>query len=399
MKFLLIVDDYLPHSIKVAAKMMHELALELTSNGHEVTVLTPAVSQRKSLKIEKVDEIEVLFFKHGKIKNVGKVRRAINELLLSFSAWKAAASFFKKRNYDGIIYYSPSIFWSIIVARLKKLWGCESYLILRDIFPQWTIDNGILKENSLKHKYFKYFEKINYQSADTIGVMSLSNLNYFKEKGVNVEKFEILFNWSKKVEVKPHDNFHRKKLGLEDKIVLFYGGNIGQAQHMINLVRLAINLKEDGNIHFLFVGKGDEVDLILRAKKKHGLDNITYLEAVDQETYFEMLNEFDIGLFSLHPGHKTHNFPGKLLGYMAYSKPILGCANIGNDLKEIINEAKAGYVVNSEDSNGLLTAAIALVESKSLRRELGQNGRVLLNEQFSIQSAAAQIQNSFQREQ
>lgn len=399
MKFLLIVDDYLPHSIKVAAKMMHELALELTSNGHEVTVLTPAVSQRKSLKIEKVDEIEVLFFKHGEIKNVGKVKRAINELLLSFSAWKAGASYFKKRNYDGIIYYSPSIFWSIIVARLKKLWGCESYLILRDIFPQWTIDNGILKENSLKHKYFKYFEKINYQSADKIGVMSLSNLNYFKEKGVNVEKFEILFNWSKKVEVKPHDNFHRKKLGLEDKIVLFYGGNIGQAQHMINLVRLAINLKEDGNIHFLFVGKGDEVDLILREKKKHGLDNITYLEAVDQETYFEMLNEFDIGLFSLHPGHKTHNFPGKLLGYMAYSKPILGCANIGNDLKEIINEAKAGYVVNSEDSNGLLTAAIALVESKSLRRELGQNGRVLLNEQFSIQSAAAQIQNSFQREQ
>lgn len=29
MRLLLVVDDYLPHSIKVAAKMMHELALEL----------------------------------------------------------------------------------------------------------------------------------------------------------------------------------------------------------------------------------------------------------------------------------------------------------------------------------------------------------------------------------
>ena len=39
MKLLLIIDDYLPDSTKVGAKMMHELALELKNNGHEVSVL------------------------------------------------------------------------------------------------------------------------------------------------------------------------------------------------------------------------------------------------------------------------------------------------------------------------------------------------------------------------
>lgn len=39
MKICLIVDDYMPDSIKVAAKMMHEFIL----NGHEVSVLTPDV--------------------------------------------------------------------------------------------------------------------------------------------------------------------------------------------------------------------------------------------------------------------------------------------------------------------------------------------------------------------
>ena len=55
-------------------------------------------------------------------------------------------------------------------------------------------------------------------------------------------------------------------------------------------------------------------------------------------------------MFSLHSGHKTHNFPGKLLGYMSYSKPILGCVNAGNDLADVVNSAKAGIVVDSNDS-------------------------------------------------
>lgn len=41
MKVLLLVDDYLPGSIKIAARMMHDLALELINQGHEVSVCTP----------------------------------------------------------------------------------------------------------------------------------------------------------------------------------------------------------------------------------------------------------------------------------------------------------------------------------------------------------------------
>ena len=47
-----------------------------------------------------------------------------------------------------------------------------------------------------------------------------------------------------------------------------------------------------------------------------------------------MLASFDIGLFSLHRNHKTHNFPGKILSYMSFSKPILGSCNVGNDLRD-----------------------------------------------------------------
>ena len=41
MKVCIVIDDYLPYSIRVGAKMMHELAIELKSRGHEITVITP----------------------------------------------------------------------------------------------------------------------------------------------------------------------------------------------------------------------------------------------------------------------------------------------------------------------------------------------------------------------
>lgn len=391
MKLLLIIDDYLPDSTKVGAKMMHELALELKNNSHEILVLTPKPTQKKLLTIQEIDGISVLFFRSGEIKNVGKVKRAINESLLSFQAFRSSKKYLKENQCDGIIYFSPSIFFGSLVKKLSNLWNCKSYLILRDIFPQWAVDNNLINENSIVHKYFSFFEKINYKSANRIGVMSPSNLEFFKSKNINTSKFEVLYNWSQITEIPKKVNNFRKKLKLENKIVLFYGGNIGHAQQMINLINLAKKFTENSSVHFLFVGQGDEVELLLEEVSNNKLKNITYLPPVNQKIYFEMLNEFDIGMFSLHSGHKTHNFPGKLLGYMSYSKPILGCVNSGNDLADIINSAKAGIIVNSNDSLGLYEAAKILIDSISIRNKMGTNGRELLMNKFSVKSISKQI--------
>lgn len=367
------------------------MALELNAQGHFVIVLTPAPGQKESLLINEVEGVNTLFFRSGEIKNIGKIKRAINEMLLSANAWKAADSYFRKNHFDGIVYYSPSIFFGALVLRLKRLWNCRSYLILRDIFPQWTVDNGLMKENSLIHRYFKYFEYRNYAAADRIGVMSPSNLTFMQERLPGHSGMEVLFNWSDTTEKSIKVNHYRRELDLENKTVLFYGGNIGHAQNMMMLVDLAKRFREQPQIHFLFVGKGDEVELILKEKQAAKLENITYHEPVDQETYFQMLNEFDIGLFSLHPAHKTHNFPGKLLGYMAYAKPILGCVNAGNDLKEVVNDAGAGFVVDATDSEGLYEATAKLAASKELRDTMGSKGTILLQEKFSVENAVKQI--------
>ena len=100
----------------------------------------------------------------------------------------------------------------------------------------------------------------------------------------------------------------------------------------------------------------------------------------------------DIGLFSLSAKHSSHNFPGKLLGYMVQSLPILGSVNAGNDLLDIVNQNNAGLIhVNGEDDK-LCQSALVMLNDVNVRRQLGLGANMLLKAEFSVESAAQTIE-------
>ncbi|MCB5307772.1 glycosyltransferase family 4 protein [Yersinia massiliensis] len=398
MHFALIIDDYLPSSTRVAAKMMHELALELVHLGHSVTVITPGHPHQKyKLDCMIVDGVSVWRFRSGKIKDISHIMRGINESLLSFRAWFAIRTKIKSINFDGIIYYSPSIFFGNFVEKIKEESNCRSYLILRDLFPQWIIDEGMIKKNSLLEKYFRFFERKCYQAADNISLMSPNNKILFNKVNPEYINTDVLFNWCR---CEPHvkkDNALniREQLNLEGKVLFLYGGNLGKAQDMENLVRLAKNMRNNNKAHFIFIGQGDEVDLIHNLSKEWRLNNFSYLPSISQDSFEDILSQVDVGLFSLAKFHTTHNFPGKILGYMLHSLPILGSVNDGNDLVDVITEANAGYVFVNGDDDSLFNAAQLLTNDAHLRRLKGNNAHKLLLNKFSVTAAAKKIISFF----
>lgn len=394
MRLALLVDDYLPHSTRVAAKMMHELALEFKQMGHDPVVITPA-AMKPRLEVDSLDGIDVWRFRNGPVKDVGKVKRAINESLLSFNAWLAIKTHVTKKPFDGVVCYSPSIFWGPLVNKLKMVSGCKSYLVLRDMFPQWVVDNGLLKESSIVCRYFRLVESFSYKNADSIGLMSCRNLDaFFDEHGDKYDQ-HVLFNWASVIpEGKPKaDVSIRTRLGLEDKLIFFYGGNIGSAQDMKNLVRLAKSLEEYEQAHFLFLGQGDEVSLVKQLASEWQMKNLTLLPSVSQVEFKKILADVDVGLFSLARSHSSHNFPGKILGYMVQSLPILGSVNPGNDLMTIINDANAGRVHINGDDEALLDSARKMILDAEQRLSQGNNAFNLLEEKFSVASAGRTIIN------
>lgn len=393
MRVALLPDDYLPASTRVHAKMFHELALELLARGHQPVIITPGEpEQNTALVIDIIDDVEVWRFKSGRTRGVGKAKRALNESLLSIKAWQAIKHKVKAEPFDLCINYSPTIFFGPLARKLKKH-GAYVYLILRDMFPQWIIDEGIIKEGSPIARYFRFFERLNYQTSDCIGVMSEANLQLFHRLHLGYSNVQVLMNWA---DTKPFQSVHsptywRDEWQLNDKVVFFYGGNIGHAQDMANLMRLARGMKDKPDAHFLFVGQGDEVELIHKLKHDWLLENVTIKPSVSQEVYRELLTEVDVGLFSLSAKHTAHNFPGKLLGYMAETLPILGSVNPGNDVIDVINDNQSGFVFENGDDNALLAAGELLLASADRRKQVGENARLLLHRYFSVESAVDNI--------
>ena len=386
MKILLLVDCFYP-STKSAPKLIADLAHELSEQGHTVTIATADATLKPNRDITQHEAYTLVRVRTARIKGASKPLRAFHESRLSTVFWKRCKDYFIENPCDLIVFYSPSIFFGKLVSKLKTLWNAKTYLVLRDLFPQWAIDAGILKEGMIS-RYFRKKEIQQYQVADKIGVQSPANLDYFKERGWHKKyQLEVLYNWMRITEQGAQETNYREQLGLQDKVVFFFGGNMGLAQDLENIVCLARNMRNNPKAFFLLVGDGDQVSNLKKSIQILKLNNIKILPAVDQDKYLGMLMEFDIGLICLDKKLKTQNFPGKMLGYMLNSKPMLASVNPGNDLVDLIQGESIGCACINGDDGLLLQQAEELANDRLRRKQLGENARRVLETKFSTKNA------------
>ena len=396
LQIALLSDEYLPDGTRVHSKMLHELAVELKKYGHKVIVITPGTKkQSKRLKIDNLDEIEIWRFRCPQIRGVGLVKRGITEILLSLRAWVAIYPKLDEKKFDLCINYSPTIFFAGLAYILKKQGTCI-YLILRDFFPKWMIDQGRIHEKSPIGLFFRFIEKFNYHTSNFIALQSPKNKELFHKlnpfySGVT----HVVYNW---VSVKKNKKKSSFKLNYildccKDKTIFFYGGNMGFAQDMPILIKLVKNMRHCKNAHFLFIGDGDQRGLVEKAAE--GLPNLTFYPSINQQEFEKILTKVDIGLFSLSADHTTHNFPGKLLGYMVNGLPVLGSINEGNDLKKILESYGAGKVLVNGNDSDFKDAAEFFLHNYSYRKKMGLQAKKLSKNLFSVDIAADKIINSY----
>jgi glycosyltransferase involved in cell wall biosynthesis len=392
---LILVDCYLP-SPKSVAKLIHDLGIEFKNQGHQVTVLTIEHDINERLQISVEDGLRIVRVRTMRIKGASRPARALNEMLLSQLVWQVAGRVLVADPADLIVFYSPTIFWGPLVRRLKSIWNCRAYLVLRDIFPESLVRMQLLGRG-LIYRYFRRRELDQYSCANVIGVLSSGDLKYFADNfPQRPYQVELLYNWTPLQEQDVPATCYRSRLRLQNKIVFFFGGNFGVSQDVDNLIRLAESLKDHSQMRFLFVGEGTEEKRMKRAIADKGLSNVQLLPPMEQRCYWAMVSEFDVGLISLDRRLTTHNIPGKLLSYLYWGMPVLASVNPGNDLFSLIGEKQAGFcIANGEDAH-LRAAALRLASDPELRARMGRTGRRLLEERFSVEMAAEQILRCFQ---
>ena len=400
MRIAVLSDAYLPEGTLNHAKMMHELAIELLGRGHEVVVITPGSFAQQS-PVEKLclNQVWIWKFRCRPMRGVSHIKRAVRETLLSWAAYRSIRRAGLDSRFDLVINYAPTIFFGPLAAWLKRN-GAYVYLVLRDFFPQWAIDEGLIRQGSNVEKYFRFFEYWNYRVSDKIAVQSPANLPVFHEMvAPRPYPTEVLFNWGE-VNMDVDAEVGRatiNELGLSEKFVFFYGGNIGHAQDIPYILKLAEHLISYEEIHFLILGQGDQYKAIEGEIMSLGLSNTTLRPSVTQDEYRSLASQADVGLFTLSASHRAHNFPGKVLGYLAAGLPVLGAVNQDNDLIKIVNESKAGRVSVIGDFDTFVRDAVEIYSNSLIHSAMQENAINLLVERFSVARAADQILSNVQR--
>ena len=394
LKIALIADTF-PPLRNSGAVQLRDLAREFSRQGHELTVILPAADISEPWVIEDTENYRIIRLQAPRTKDINYFLRTIGEIIMPFAMLRnLRRSPLASIKWDGVIWYAPSIFHGPLASALKKKSGCKGYLIIRDIFPQWAVDMGLMRRG-LPYLFFSAVARYQYFVADMIGVQTPGNLQYFARfQDRPVAKVEVLNNWL------GHPGqascpIRMSETSLAGRTIFVYAGNMGVAQGMDILLDLAERLLDRADVGFLFVGRGSEVPRLKAHVMNRSLSNVLFFDEIHPDEVYNLYSQCHVGIVALAANHKTHNIPGKFLTYMQAGLPVLANINFSNDLASIIREEQVGQVCESNTIDDLLVFANKLLEDLELDDGFAQRCHCVFERDFSVDKAARQVVASF----
>lgn len=262
---ILIITQYYPPETGLTQNRLSDLAIRISNQGHEVSVLT-AMPNYPHNKIYK--EYRGKFFKHETLQQisvyrswifVGKSRSVIARLLNYFSF--VISSFFhgllriKKQDY--ILCESPPLFLGITGWLLSVFKGAKFIFNVSDLWPEsaeklGVITNKLLLKPAEKLELFLY-RKAYLITGQTQGIVS-NIQSRTKDKTIhwlpNGFSDELsLFDF-------PEGQWREKWKIPATNFLLGYIGIIGYAQGLEIIIEAADLLKSNSEITFVIAGDG-----------------------------------------------------------------------------------------------------------------------------------------------
>jgi len=381
-KKILIIAPHFPPLRTSAAHQMRDLVDAFSKKKINTYVITPNFNQDKLVIEKKTKYSYVIKVKTPKFIDINFFKRFfvefVNPYILIFLIRNNKITL---NSYDGIIYYSPSIFLSPLLKFFKKRNSCKIYLILRDIFPKWAFDLKVI-DNVFIYKFLCFFEKKLYKLSDTIGVQTPSNLNYFRKLRLN-SHIHVLPNWQTNLFSKKIMTFNKSEIKN-----IVYTGNLGIAQDIQILIDFAKHSMHNQNLRFIFIGRGLFSDQIIKYSKI--FHNIKYYDEMELKDLQKILDFAHVGMFSLNKNHSLDNIPGKFLTYLNNQLPVIGFVNKGNDILKFSINYKFGYVTSSRDLDKMYSNLMNILDNVNYF-SYKEDAKRLFNDHFDVDTTVDTI--------
>ena len=372
-------------------------------NGHDVYTVSP-YEKRTGLMTQLIEDhgVTMLHVAIGNITKCGMIEKGISTLQIESKFLSAIKCYFSDVKFDLVIYSTPPITFAKVIQYVKKRDGAESYLLLKDIFPQNAVDLGVIRKTGFKallYKYFRRKEKNLYTISDHIGCMSPANVDYvvthnpeIAECKVGVcpnsaEERDILLTTEERASM-------RAKYGIPaDKTVFVYGGNLGRPQGIPFVIECLKTQACNDRVFFLIVGDGTEYGKLASYIAETKPQNVKLMQRLDRDDYDRVVAACDVGMIFLDYRFTIPNFPSRLLGYMQAGLPVLACTDPNTDLGQVIIDGDFGWWCESNNTESFNKIVNTICNFPVLAEAKGGRSRIYYKSHYTSIMAYGKIIN------
>ena len=303
--------------------------------------------------------------------------RIVNLLTVSVSMFFKALLGIRKQDIVLVVTTPPLLpFFISLACHLRR---AKCILRIDDVYPETLIATGLLGQRNIVARFFSFMNTILYRSFERIVVLGRDMNQLVRNKlGGSDKHVTIIPNWADLDIVQPtskKENELLRELGLTEKFIIQCAGNMGRAQGIENLFKAVEMLKDEEDIHFLFIGSGAKRSWMEGEVRDKKLNNVTMLDQRPRSDQENFLNACDIALVSLLPGMTGAGVPSRMYNIMAVGKPFVGVMGPGAELEFVINEEQVGWFVPADQPGKLAEAILDARSSPEILSQMAQRAR------------------------
>ncbi len=337
------------------------------------------------------DGIDVIYINNYYSNSQTKHQKVWSFVKFIFQSISAAA---KEKDVDLVYATSTPLTIGAVALALRSLKGWRYVFEVRDLWPEFPIQIGAIKNPLLKW-ILRKFEKRIYKRSEHVVALSPGMQDGVIKAGTPLEKTSMIPNMSKPDIFYPHE----KNLEIANqfnidltKFNVIHFGMLAVANGLEYIVKAAIDLKNrgDNSIQFFFMGHGAMQPMLEEMVKDNELRNVRFLGKHCVGVVAEVANCCDASITSFKnlPILAT-NSPNKLFDSLSAGKPII--VNSAGWTKDMVEKENCGFFVDPEKPEMLADKLLEYKDNKPLLQTWGNNARRLSVEVYDKAKLSARV--------
>jgi glycosyltransferase involved in cell wall biosynthesis len=278
---------------------------------------------------------------------------------------------------DVLIASSPPFLPHISGAFLAKVWHIPLVLEIRDLWPDYLVQMGVLKGKAAQGALFG-LERWLLKQASHVVVVTDSFKERVVEKGIPRERISVIPNG---VDVERYVPAERL---AKDQFLVGYIGTFGRGQGLLAVVEAARLLATRApDIRFKLVGDGPEREILKEAIRGQGLTNIEISPPIPRDETVAFYNSCNVCLVPLAAiPIFQETIPSKIFEVMACGRPLIAC--LEGEGARIVSKSAGGITTPPGDGASLADAIVRMRELPAHdRANMGVSARKFVIEHYN----------------